>query len=84
MQNQHSKKSQDLLAKLSAFMDEHIYPNEKAYASELHNAENRFAPLALMDSLKKKAKAEGLWNLFVPEEYAKYCDHGGLRPLWLK
>jgi len=78
MQNQHSKKSQDLLAKLSAFMDEHIYPNEKAYASELHNAENRFAPLALMDSLKKKAKAEGLWNLFVPEEYAKYCDHGGL------
>jgi len=78
MKNQHSKKSQNLLAKLSAFMDEHIYPNEKAYAMELHNAENRFAPLALMDSLKEKAKAAGLWNLFVPEEYAKYCDHGGL------
>jgi len=78
MKNQHSKKSQDLLAKLSVFMDEHIYPNEKAYAMELHGAENRFAPLALMDSLKEEAKAAGLWNLFVPEEYAEYCDHGGL------
>jgi len=78
MQNQHSQKSQDLLAKLSAFMDEHIYPNEKAYAMELHKAENRFAPLALMDNLKEKAKAAGLWNLFVPEEYAQYCNHGGL------
>jgi len=78
MQTEHSEKSQALLAKLSTFMDEHIYPNEEAYAAQLHAAENRFAPLPLMDELKEKAKAAGLWNLFVPEEYAQFCDHGGL------
>lgn len=75
---QHSEKSRQLLAKLKVFMDEHIYPNETAYAEQLHNAENRFAPLPLMDELKEKAKAAGLWNLFVPEDHAEYCDHGGL------
>lgn len=73
-----SEKSQQLQAKLGAFMDEHIYPNEKAYAEQLHNAENRFAPMPLMDELKEKAKAEGLWNLFVPESHGEYTDHGGL------
>ncbi|ARN75769.1 acyl-CoA dehydrogenase family protein [Oceanicoccus sagamiensis] len=75
---QFSEKSQALQAKLTAFMDEHIYPNEIAYAEQLHAAENRFAPLPIMDELKQKAKAAGLWNLFVPEKYAQYCDHGGL------
>jgi acyl-CoA dehydrogenase len=73
-----SSKSKELQSKLKAFMDAHIYPNEAAYAQQLHEAENRFAPLPLMDELKEKAKAAGLWNLFVPEEYAQYCDHGGL------
>ena len=73
-----SEKSTRLQQKLLAFMDEHIYPNERAYAEQLHAAENRFAPLPLMDELKEKAKAEGLWNLFVPEDHAEYCDHGGL------
>ena len=59
-------------------MDEHIYPNEEAYAHQLKTAENRFAPLPLMDELKLEAKEAGLWNLFVPEEHAEYCDHGGL------
>lgn len=59
-------------------MDEHIYPNEEAYAHQLKAAENRFAPLPLMDELKLKAKEAGLWNLFVPEEHAEYCEHGGL------
>ena len=59
-------------------MDEHIYPNEEAYAHQLKTAENRFAPLPLMDELKLKAKEAGLWNLFVPEQHAEYCDHGGL------
>ena len=75
---EHSKKSQDLAARLQRFMDEHIYPNEKAYAHQLKIAENRFAPLPLMDELKLEAKEAGLWNLFVPEEHAEYCDHGGL------
>ena len=73
-----SEKSQRLQVQLSAFMDEHIYPNEKAYAQQLHNAANRFAPLPLMDALKDKAKAAGLWNLFVPESHSEYCNHGGL------
>ena len=75
---QFSDKSKALQEKLTAFMDEHIYPNEIAYAEQLHAAENRFAPVPIMDELKKRAKAAGLWNLFVPEEYAQYCDHGGL------
>jgi len=75
---EHSKKSQDLAARLQRFMEEHIYPNEEAYAHQLKTAENRFAPLPLMDELKLKAKEAGLWNLFVPEEHAEYCDHGGL------
>lgn len=75
---QFSSKSQVLADRLTSFMDEHIYPNEEAYAAQLRAAENRFAPLPLMDELKEKAKAAGLWNLFVPEEHAEYCDHGGL------
>lgn len=73
-----SNKSNELQSKLKAFMDAHIYPNEQAYAEQLHNAENRFAPMPLMDELKEKAKEAGLWNLFVPEEFSQYCDHGGL------
>ncbi|MEH6551763.1 MAG: acyl-CoA dehydrogenase family protein [Pseudomonadales bacterium] len=73
-----SEKSKTLQTKLLAFMDEYIYPNEEAYARQLHAAENRFAALPLMDELKDKAKAAGLWNLFVPEDHAEYCDHGGL------
>ena len=75
---QFSPKSQALADRLNVFMDEFIYPNEEAYAAQLRAAENRFAPLPLMDELKEKARAAGLWNLFVPEEHAEYCDHGGL------
>ncbi len=73
-----SSKSLALQAKLSDFMDEHIYPNEEAYARQLHAAQNRFSPLPLMDELKTKARNAGLWNLFVPQEYSRFCDHGGL------
>ena len=73
-----SPKGQALLNKLGAFMDEHIYPNEKAYAEQLHGAKDRFAIVPLMDELKEKAKNAGLWNLFCPEEYSQYCEHGGL------
>ncbi len=73
-----SDKSKQLQTKLLAFMDEYIYPNEHKYAEQLASMENRFAPVPLMDELKEKAKAAGLWNLFVPEDHAEYCDHGGL------
>jgi len=75
---QPSEKSQRLLSQLSAFMDAHVFPNEAAYAQQLREAQHRFAPVPLMDELKQKAKAEGLWNLFVPEEFSQYCNHGGL------
>jgi len=75
---QNSEKSQRLLDQLNSFFDKHIYPNEENYARQLHEADNRFAPLPLMDDLKSKAKAAGLWNLFVPPSHAEYCDHGGL------
>lgn len=75
---QFSQKSQTLVARLTSFMSDHIYPNEEAYAAQLRAASNRFAPLPLMGQLKEKAQEAGLWNLFVPEEHAQYCDHGGL------
>jgi acyl-CoA dehydrogenase len=73
-----SDKSLEFQARLSAFMDEHIYPNEEAYAKQLASAPSRFAALPLMDELKAKAREAGLWNLFVPPGHAEYCDHGGL------
>ena len=65
-------------AQLNAFMDEHIYPNEHGYAEQLAAAASRFAYLPLMEELKGKAKAAGLWNLFVPPSHAEFCDHEGL------
>lgn len=78
MHTDFSPKSRDFLARLSDFMDVHIYPNEHAHAAQLHAATDRFAPLPLIDELKEKAKAAGLWNLFVPPSHAAFCDHGGL------
>jgi acyl-CoA dehydrogenase len=73
-----SDKSLEFQARLSAFMEEHIYPSEETYAQQLASAPSRFAALPLMDDLKEKARQAGLWNLFVPPGHAEYCDHGGL------
>ena len=54
-------------ALLAAFMDEYIYPNEAAYIEELETGD-RWVPLELIERLKEKAKAAGLWNLFLPSE----------------
>ncbi|MFP6681703.1 MAG: acyl-CoA dehydrogenase family protein [Gammaproteobacteria bacterium] len=64
--------SQELKEHLLAFMDEHIYPNETAYHEQLNAMDNRFQTVLLMEELKEKARAAGLWNLFVPK------IHGGL------
>ena len=63
---------EDLREQLLAFMDKHIYPNEDNYHAQLNAMENRFSTVPLMEELKEKARAAGLWNLFVPK------DHGGL------
>lgn len=72
-----SEQSQAFQARLQAFMDEHVYPNEARYASQLHEAPSRFAALPLMDELKDRAREAGLWNLFVSPRHAEYCDHDG-------
>ena len=75
---QFSEQSQQYQARLTAFMDEHIYPNEHRYEQQLASAGNRFAAVPLMDELKAKAREAGLWNLFIPPKLAEFCDHDGL------
>ena len=75
---EYSDQSRAFLAQLQVFMDQHIYPNEQLHAQQLKQAENRFAPLPLIEELKLKAKSEWLWNLFVPKEHGHYSSFGGL------
>jgi acyl-CoA dehydrogenase len=84
----YSDRVRALEAKLRAFMDEHVYPNERRFHEEV--AENRakgdaWIPTRLIEALKAKARAEDLWNLFLPRsprapqglsnlEYAPLCE----------
>ncbi len=70
MQFDYSPKVYDLRARVDAFMQQHIYPNEQRFRSEIeHNTQRgaRWTPTALIDELKPLAQAEGLWNLFLPQ-----------------
>ena len=62
----YSPKVKDLEARLRAFMDEHVYPNEKRFHAEVAEGD-RWQPTKLVEELKVKARAAGLWNLFLPE-----------------
>jgi acyl-CoA dehydrogenase len=67
-----SSHAKQLQTQLHEFMEEHIYPNEKVFEEELNRQESRWAIPSLVEELKAKAKAQGLWNLFIPdEEYGK-------------
>jgi acyl-CoA dehydrogenase len=66
MQFQFSEKTHQVLARLKKFMDEYIYPNEHRYHAEIDSGD-RWEPSKLIEELKQKARAEGLWNLFLPE-----------------
>jgi len=78
----YSDKVKSLEQRLRAFMDEHIYPNEKRYYQEIEN--DRWTPTKVIEELKPKARAAGLWNLFLPDddqgaglsnlEYAPLCE----------
>jgi acyl-CoA dehydrogenase len=78
----YSEKVKSLEQRLRAFMDEHIYPNEKRYYQEIEN--DRWAPTKVIEELKPKARSAGLWNLFLPDddqgaglsnlEYAPLCE----------
>ncbi|ABD26947.1 acyl-CoA dehydrogenase-like protein [Novosphingobium aromaticivorans DSM 12444] len=72
MQFEHSDKVKNLLARLEAFMDEHIYPVEQAYYDFVHDQQNLWAEWPGMEPLKEKARAAGLWNLFLPHEYGAW------------
>ena len=68
----YSPKTQDLLGRLNAFFAEHIYPNEGRHHAELdamRRAGDAWQPMALIDELKVKARAVGLWNMFLPHPY---------------
>jgi acyl-CoA dehydrogenase len=77
-----SEKTKELQRRLQKFMDTHVYPNEARFDQEV--ARNRWQPTRILEELKRKARAEGLWNLFLPQdpsgagstnlEYAPLCE----------
>ena len=65
----YSPRTQDLQARLTRFMDEHVHPAEAAYGAEIEahtRAGRRWTPLETLERLKPLARAAGLWNLFLP------------------
>src|ERR1700752_5264006 len=86
-----SNKVKDLQKALTAFMDEHVYPNEAKYHEHCHGP-HRWEAVPIIEELKPKAKAAGLWNLFLPHskrvaggglsnlEYAPLCEIMGRAP----
>ena len=65
----YSPRTQELQARLSAFMAEHVYPAETTWFEEIEantRAGRRWTPLQVIEQLKPKAHAAGLWNLFLP------------------
>jgi acyl-CoA dehydrogenase len=90
MDFEYSPKVKALQKKVQSFMENHVYPNQKRYKDEVA-AGDRWQPVAVIDELKKKARSEELWNLFLPEskrgagltnlEYAPLCEIMG-RVAW--
>ena len=66
MDFEYSAKVKTLQTRLRAFMDECVYPNEQRYEEEVQTGD-RWQPTTLVEELKQKARAAGLWNLFLPE-----------------
>ena len=83
MEFEFADKVKSLQKKLQAFMDEHVYPNEKRFENETQQGD-RWKPSRIIEELKPKARTAGLWNLFLPEsedgagltnlEYAPLCE----------
>lgn len=91
MEFEYSAKVKELQARVTAFMEEHIYPAEPIFEQQLNEADSRWSVPPVMEELKAKARAEGLWNLFLPEsdkgfgltnlEYAPLCEIMGRSPI---
>ncbi len=94
MQFEYSDKIKTMQARLLAFMDEHVYPNEGRFFKEIEDNRakgNAWVPTLIVEELKPKAQAAGLWNLFLPKstrapqglsnlEYAPLCEIMGRVP----
>ena len=90
----YSPKVKEMQARLLAFMDQHIYPNEGVFYDEIASNRakgNAWVPTRIVEELKPKARAAGLWNLFLPRsprapeglsnlEYAPLCEIMGRVP----
>jgi acyl-CoA dehydrogenase len=86
---EHSAKVRELQSRLSAFMSAHVYPNERRFHQEIATGD-RWQPVPVIEELKRQARADGLWNLFLPEseygaglsnrEYAPLCEIMGRSP----
>ena len=91
MNFEYSDKVRDLERLLRAFMDEHIYPNESTFRRQIAEGD-RWQPTEIVETLKPKARAVGLWNLFLPAsergagltnvEYAPLCEIMGRSPVF--
>ena len=85
----YSEKSKALQRQLLAFMDEHIYSSEPLYYAQTHGG-SRWQPAPVVEALKPRARAAGLWNLFLPDsasgaglsnfDYAPLCEIMGRVP----
>jgi acyl-CoA dehydrogenase len=86
MDFEFSQEVKELQERVSAFMEKHVYPNEQRFLSEVEanrNGGNAWIPTEIIEELKSKARAEGLWNLWRPKghggtltnlEYAPLCE----------
>ena len=89
MQPVRSESVETLAARLAAFMDEHVYPNEATFHAQVAQGD-RWQPAPIVEELKVEAQAAGLWNLFLPEsqygagltnaQYAPLCEIMGRSP----
>ncbi len=90
----YSQRTQALMVRVDAFMQAEVFPNEAAFFDEVEanrSAGNAWVPTHVVEALKAKAKAAGLWNLFLPEsargaglsnaEYAPLCELMGRSPI---
>ena len=66
----YSEKVQTLQQRLSDFMDAWVYPAERPYRDHINAAENPWTTPPILEDLKQKAQAEGLWNLFYPKAHS--------------
>ena len=64
----YSEKINEFRKQLNDFMDQYIYPNEQTYRDQITASGDPHHHAEIIDELKKKAKAQGLWNLFLPDD----------------